>query len=285
MVTNLQSIKCPRCTTPLKPGKNRCSDCGFWCWAETAGSIGNAADTPDGSVLLEDIVSADADRMITGPWDICFGRIETENDDGSAGIVRGSTNLIGGSPGAGKSTLFLQICMGVIQNYQMPVLYLSAEEQLPQIKARADRMKIAANRLLRFVDLRKGTASLGTILNRYKFGLLILDSVKALAESEEGAIEICKIIKEFATQQHAPALLSQHVSKEGAIAGLMALQHEVDGTYTFFPDTDRIDQESGEAPRILETQKNRNGRAFVSCEFEMTKHGLVLVEEPEDEAA
>jgi predicted ATP-dependent serine protease len=139
---------------------------------------------------------------------------------------------------------------------------------------------------LRFVDLRKGTASLGTILNRYKFGLLILDSVKALAESEEGAIEICKIIKEFATQQHAPALLSQHVSKEGAIAGLMALQHEVDGTYTFFPDTDRIDSESGEAPRILETQKNRNGRAFVSCEFEMTKHGLVLVEEEdEDEAA
>lgn len=281
MVTKAEHKTCPRCDAIIKPKMNLCTSCGYWCVSD-APTIG-PADEEDGSILLEDIVSSDADRMMTGPWDICFGRLENENDDGPPGIVRGSTNLIGGSPGAGKSTLFLQICRGVIVNYQLPVLYLSAEEQLPQIKARADRMKITGNRLMRFVDLRKGNASLARILTRYKFGLLILDSVKALAETEEGAIEICKIIKEFATQQHAPALLSQHVTKEGAVAGLMALQHEVDGTYTFFPDTDRIDPVSGEAPRILETQKNRNGRAFVSAEFTMTKLGLVYIEPENDD--
>lgn len=83
--------------------------------------------------------------------------------------------------------------------------------------------------------------------------------------------------------QHAPALISQHVTKDMALAGLMSLQHEVDATMTFFPDTDRIGPD-GEAVRVLEVIKNRNGRAFVEVQFEMTKRGLVkLVEVEEDE--
>ena len=253
-----------------------CPACGTWQWDTTP------ADEGDGSVLLEDIISSDVDRAETGPWDICFGKADSDDDSGVAGIVRGSTNIIGGSPGAGKSTLFLQIAAGVILRYQLPVLYLSAEEQLPQIKARAQRMKVNSNRLLRFIDLRKGSSDLGTILNKYKFGLLILDSIKALADTDEGAIEVCKVVKEFATIQHAPALLSQHVTKDMALAGLMSLQHEVDATLTFFPDTDRIG-EDGEAVRVLETQKNRNGMAFVAAEFMMTKRGLVLITNPDEE--
>jgi len=268
--------KCKKCENLIKDGKHCCTVCGMWQWDTTP------EEEDDGSVLLEDIISSNVDRMTTGPWDICFGRVDTDDDTGMPGIVRGSTNIIGGSPGAGKSTLFLQIANGVIVNYGLPVLYLSAEEQLPQIKARAERMKIASNRLLRFIDLRKGSGNLAAVLTRYKFGLLILDSIKALAETDEGAIEVCKVVKEFATMQHAPALLSQHVTKDMALAGLMSLQHEVDATLTFFPDTDRIG-EDGEAVRILETQKNRNGMAFVSTEFGMTKRGLVLITNPKDE--
>jgi DNA repair protein RadA/Sms len=175
------------------------------------------------------------------------------------------------------------MALGVIINYSLPVLYLSAEEQLPQIKARAERLKITGNRLLRFIDMRKGSADLGAVLRKYKFGLLILDSLRAITESDEGAIAVCKIVKEFATMQHAPAMISQHVTKGDEIAGLMALQHEVDATLTFFPDADRVDPDSGEAPRVMETQKNRNGKAFVSVEFLMTKRGLVLNTNPDDE--
>lgn len=271
LVMNTKVHICKKCESRIADGKHRCNSCGMWQWDTTP------EEEDDGSVLLEDIISSNVDRMVTGPWDICFGRIENDDDTGAPGIVRGSTNIIGGSPGAGKSTLFLQLADGVIQNYSLPVLYLSAEEQLPQIKARAERMKILSNRLLRFIDLRKGTGNLSSVLNRYKFGLLILDSIKALAESDEGAIEICKVVKEFATMQHAPALLSQHITKDMALAGLMSLQHEVDSTMTFFPDTDRIG-EDGEAVRVLETQKNRNGMAFVSAEFIMTKRGLVWLD-------
>lgn len=272
---------CARCEQKLKPGKNRC-ECGWWNWND-----GPADALPgDGSILLEDIVSSDVDRMYTGPWDKCFGWPELdEGVQGTPGIVRGSVNLIGGSPGAGKSTLFLQISEGVITNYSLEVLYLSAEEQLPQIRSRADRLHIKTSRKLRFVDLRKGSANLAAILQKYQFGLLILDSLKAMAESMEDCISICKIIKEFATIQHAPALISQHVNKGHEVAGLMGLQHEVDATMTFFPDVEAIENAGQEAPRVLQTLKNRNGRAFVEQEFEMTARGLVPVEEDDEEAA
>lgn len=270
---------CRRCESKIAPGKSRCSDCGLWQWDD-----GAVTEEGDGSILLEDIISSNVDRMQTGPWDKCFGFAENEDGtDGPAGIVRGSANLIGGSPGAGKSTLFLQIAAGCVANYGLPVLYLSAEEQLPQIKARAERMHVRSKRMIRFIDLRKGSANLGAVLAKYQFGLLILDSVKAVAESEEGAIEVCKVVKEFATIQHAPALLSQHVNKGNEIAGLMGLQHEVDGTYTFFPDETRIDPDNGEAIRVLETLKNRNGRAFISADFEMTKFGLRFMEDVDED--
>jgi DNA repair protein RadA/Sms len=220
--------------------------------------------------------------MMTGEWDECFGA--KENEDGTLGvpgIVRGSANLIGGSPGAGKSTLFLQMSANVIERYELPVLYLASEEQLPQIKSRAERLKIKGNRLLRFVDLRKGTADLSIILRAHKFGFLILDSLKALAESPEDCIVLCKVIKEFATFLHAPAVISQHVNKGGDMAGLMSLQHEVDATLTFFPDEDDINPENNEPLRVMHTVKNRNGRAGVDVELDMSVRGLSPRTRPE----
>ncbi len=237
-----------------------------------------------GGILLEDIVSADVDRIQTGPWDPCFGE---SLSNGEVGIVRGSTNIIAGAPGAGKSTMFLQMCGNVVRDYGKPVLYLSAEEQLPQIRARADRLDINGKRLIRFVDVRRSGSDLNLILRQNEFALLICDSLKALSESPEDQVAICKILKSYATIQHAPVVISHHVNKGEEIAGLMALQHEVDSTMTFFPVSDQ--SIGGEAVRDLETTKNRNGMAWVVRSFAMTAKGLILVptdddrEEEEDE--
>lgn len=55
------------------------------------------------------------------------------------GIVRGSLVLVGGDPGIGKSTLLLQVCRELSQK-NVPLLYVSGEESLHQIKMRADRL-------------------------------------------------------------------------------------------------------------------------------------------------
>ena len=58
------------------------------------------------------------------------------------GIVPGSLILLGGDPGIGKSTLALQLALGL---KELNVLYTSGEESLQQIKLRAERLNIKNN--------------------------------------------------------------------------------------------------------------------------------------------
>ncbi len=48
--------------------------------------------------------------------------------------------LVGGDPGIGKSTLLLQVCREAFTKKGVPLLYVSGEESLHQIKIRADRL-------------------------------------------------------------------------------------------------------------------------------------------------
>ena len=68
-------------------------------------------------------------------------RIETNDKEFNrvlgGGIVPGSITLLGGEPGIGKSTLFLQISLKINSR----VLYVSGEESENQIKIRANRIK------------------------------------------------------------------------------------------------------------------------------------------------
>ena len=51
------------------------------------------------------------------------------------GIVAGSLVLASGDPGIGKSTLLLQMCRNLSER-DIPVLYVSGEESLRQVKLR-----------------------------------------------------------------------------------------------------------------------------------------------------
>src|SRR5467141_120473 len=63
------------------------------------------------------------------------------------GIVPGSLVLVGGDPGIGKSTLLLQLASEVAGSYG-PVLYVSGEESVQQLKLRAQRLGIEGDRLM-----------------------------------------------------------------------------------------------------------------------------------------
>jgi DNA repair protein RadA/Sms len=63
------------------------------------------------------------------------------------GIVPGSLVLVGGDPGIGKSTLLLQLASEVAGSYG-PVLYVSGEESVQQLKLRAQRLGVEGDRLM-----------------------------------------------------------------------------------------------------------------------------------------
>ncbi len=61
------------------------------------------------------------------------------------GLVEGSVVLVGGDPGIGKSTLLLQMLGGL--GARMKSLYVTGEESLAQVAARAQRLGLSLDPL------------------------------------------------------------------------------------------------------------------------------------------
>ena len=263
---------CASCAKKFPDNRFQCPHCR--CYQSQGGSI-VAADGPgDGSILLCDVKSSSLSRMPTGPWDACFG---TDFATGKSGICQSSVTLLAGSPGAGKSTLLLQVSNAVVELTGQESLYLASEEPLEQIKGRADRLGIDHADRIRMLSVMTGEGNVEDLLLRYKPSFLILDSLNGMAGSDMlKTIAVCKAVKQFCMTYKIAAIVTSHITKQGEIAGLEGLQHEVDATFTFFPDEDTPVPDGEEKVRILEVEKNRNGRAFISERFAMTEKGLEL---------
>ena len=258
---------CYRCGEELKPNRLRCLSCGAF---NVSGDGIEGAEGSDKSIALCDVVSAEHDRVATGPWDICFG-----GEGNNYGIVRTSVSLLGGSPGAGKSTLVLQIA----NQADGEVIYIAAEEALPEIKSRADRLNLEHQKNIRMVSALSG-ASLNQVIESRptKPKMIIIDSLQGLVgEDDASQLEICKLSKVYAVRLSCPFLVISHVTKADVLAGRLTLQHAVDTTMTFFPVPEMLG-ENGEPLRMLDVMKNRFGAARVKCFFEMTGNGLEYTE-------
>src|SRR5579863_5294285 len=93
------------------------------------------------------------------------------------GLVSGSVILVGGEPGIGKSTLLLQVS-GCIAKEVGPVLYVSGEESIEQVKMRAERLDITGERLylLAAVEL----DLIAEAVHRLKPAMVIVDSIQTV---------------------------------------------------------------------------------------------------------
>jgi DNA repair protein RadA/Sms len=195
------------------------------------------------------------------------------------GIVPGSIVLLGGEPGIGKSTLVLQMALGMKSR---KVLYVSGEESLQQIKLRAGRLGLESDTCLFLSEtsLENVLAHTAQILPH----LLIIDSIQTLAtetvESSPGSVtqvrECTSAILKFAKQNHTAAILIGHINKEGNLAGPKVLEHIVDSVLQFEGDTNYL-------YRILRTSKNRFGSTNELGIFEMRGNGLREVLNPSEQ--
>ena len=129
---------CQSCGAQSAKWMGRCTSCGEWntfveevvqrddTSAKSGGSFKTAESRPH---KLKDIVQGNEQRVSTsnGELDRVLG----------GGLVEGSLILVGGEPGIGKSTLFLQVA---IMWSSITTLYVSGEESAQQIKLRAERI-------------------------------------------------------------------------------------------------------------------------------------------------
>ena len=194
------------------------------------------------------------------------------------GLVPASAVLVGGDPGIGKSTLLLQAAAKLAATGR-PVLYVTGEESIEQIRLRARRLGVANApiSLASAVNLRDIAAS----LEREPASLVVIDSIQTMwfdqIDSAPGTVSQVRaasfeLIRLAKTRGFALVLVG-HVTKDGAIAGPRVLEHMVDAVLYF-------EGERGHQFRILRAVKNRYGATDEIGVFEMTEQGLAEVPNP-----
>lgn len=196
------------------------------------------------------------------------------------GLVAGSVILIGGDPGIGKSTLLLQVADRLARSGR-PVLYVSGEESIQQIRLRADRLGVGSDALWLLAE-----TSVDRVIEAARLQapqVLIVDSVQTLRsealESSAGSVgqvrDVAGRLMVSAKQTGTATFLVGHVTKDGAIAGPRVLEHIVD-TVLYF------EGEKGHPYRIIRTVKNRFGSTQEIGVFEMKGYGLAEVPNPSE---
>lgn len=225
---------------------------------------------PSEPILYREIKEMPRQRISIG--------IEDFNKVLGGGIVAGSVVLVGGEPGIGKSTLLLQVSRDLAA-MDLPVLYISAEESLEQIKLRGNRLGLKNGQLylLSEVNIERILAQ----AERLQPKAMIVDSVQTVFSSKlsssPGTIsqvrEVSNQVFRFAKINQIPTFLVGHITKDGTLAGPKTLEHIVDVVVLFEGERDH-------AYRVLRALKNRFGPVSELAVFEMTATGLQSILNP-----
>lgn len=271
---------CTDCGTEAPKWAGQCGDCGAWntlieitstppASSRTTRYAGFAGEAAGLKVQRLDKVSADdVGRFKTGSAE--FDRVL------GGGLVAGSVVLLGGDPGIGKSTLLLQI---LTQLGELNPLYITGEESLQQVSARASRLGLKTDSLGLLVETR-----VEDILNtaqKEKPRVMVVDSIQTIytdeLQSAPGGVaqvrESAALLVRYAKQTQTTIFLVGHVTKEGTLAGPRVLEHMVDTVLYFEGD-------SGSRYRLIRAIKNRYGAVNELGVFAMTEKGLRDVSNP-----
>src|SRR5437879_2308942 len=171
---------CGRCGYRTARWLGRCPECGEW--ASIVEEVTGAATGAD-AVGIDRVPLEAGARLRTG-----IGELDRAL---GGGLVAGSAVLLAGDPGIGKSTLLLSALDRVARAApDRPVLYVSGEESLAQIRLRGERLAALSPGLL----LRADTSVLDSLqaADPPRPPVLAVDSVVALLtavlEKKEGLL-------------------------------------------------------------------------------------------------
>ena len=270
---------CTECGNESPKWAGRCSVCGAWNSIVEQPEEKKAAGK---GRLLANVrtVKAESITDLSSDEEIRFSTGMGELDRVlGGGAVKGSLVLVGGAPGIGKSTLMLQICKKLGQQFR--VLYVSGEESVHQLKLRAKRLHVESENLYVLSE-----TNLGDVLecvNQEQPEVLIVDSIQTLYNEElnspagsVGQVKDCTMkLMQLAKEGSVTVFVIGHVNKDGFIAGPKVLEHMVDCVLYF-------EGEQHMTYRILRAAKNRFGATNEIGVFEMLDCGLREVENPSE---
>lgn len=271
------NYQCSECGAASTKWVGQCGDCGAWntLVEHTAQPEVSSASRFDGFAPnsqvqpLNEIDISEVHRLSSGSAEL--------NRVLGGGLVRGSTVLLGGDPGIGKSTLLFQHLATISK--KSPVLYVSGEESTEQMAIRARRLELegrnlnvmAENKLETLLDaaLKKSPTVLVVDSIQTVYSGVLAQAPGSVSQVRECAARLVR----YAKQSGCAVVLVGHVTKEGALAGPRILEHMVDSVLYFEGD-------SSSSFRLIRAFKNRFGAVNEIGVFAMTEQGLKDVTNP-----
>ena len=269
---------CQNCNYQTSKWIGKCPDCSKWnTFQEDVVNVGKPDPISKNRHILSDSKPVSLTEVEQEHVRIETGIGELDQILGG-GIVQGSVILLSGEPGIGKSTITMQVC-GALGAQGKKVLYVSGEESVNQIAARAKRLKVDPQNIQLFCE--NNLERIMDVVRSQKPDFIILDSIQVVQsgdiESLAGSISQVRFCAEVLTQtaksQNIPLLLIGHVTKEGTLAGPRVLEHLVDAVL-------HLEGERFHQMRILRSNKNRYGSTNEVGVFEMNENGLQEVKNP-----
>jgi len=269
--------RCQQCGYAAPKPMGQCPDCSNWnSMVEEVVETGKVAALAAAGSAPRALTSFSSDVVALSE---AGAETETRTRTGvpeldrllGGGVVAGQMLLLAGPPGICKSTLMLQAAARLAQKDK--VLYVSGEESLKQVSARAQRLGLTAQSL--YLLSETNLAKVLAAVEKHAPKFVVLDSVQtcyhpeltsspgSVAQVRECAAELLRVAK----SSEICVFVLGHVTKDGALAGPKVLEHIVD-TVLYF-DTERHD-----LLRVLRAQKNRFGPTDEVGLFEMSEKGL-----------
>lgn len=276
---------CSACHMTTLKWAGKCPNCGEWNTLEEQEGVSKKWKKLTGK--------AQEIHKIASHEDIDLSRFSSMSGefDGVLGwwLTPGSLVLLSWEPGIGKSTLALQMSewyansgkwgkkQGMTQHTK--ILYVSGEEHIGQISARAHRLWVSHADIS--IVTENNFDDIVSTLRISDADIVIIDSLSVLGSTSldgtSGSTSqirmMTEVFMEITKTTQKSIILIGHVTKDGSISGPKALEHLVD--VVLFLEGVRT-----ENYRILRALKNRFGPTDTVGLFRMEESGLIDIPNP-----